>query len=100
MLSKILSWLSQKRWAVSRNVVEISEFGRNAFCIIDVHSSVKFVVVMLCLLESRLHPVISEGQVCAQTLTLVSQKVRQLLEVAAGSFEFLTLIEALDGPER
>jgi hypothetical protein len=50
MLVKNLSWFSQKRWAFSRNVVETSEVGRNTFCIIDVHCSAKFVVVMLSLL--------------------------------------------------
>src|SRR5262245_11174859 len=91
MLSKILSWFSQKRWALSRNVVEISGFGRNAFCIMDVHSSPTFVVVMLCLLESRLRPVISEGQVCAQTLTLVSQKVPSIARSCCRRFRIFDL---------
>src|SRR5262245_58530147 len=61
MLFKIFSWFSQKRWAFSRNVAENSEVGRNARFIIDIHCSATFVVVMVCLLGSRLHPFIPHG---------------------------------------
>src|SRR5262245_49726599 len=83
MLFKILSWFSQKRWAFSRNVVEISEVGRNAFCTIDVHCSARFIVlVMVCLLESRPQPV------------FLKESLRSDRD------GFLTLIHVLDGSER
>src|SRR5262245_57974500 len=48
MLSRTLSWFSQKRCAFSRSGAEIAEVGRNIFCI-AVHCSVKsaFFIVYL-----------------------------------------------------